>query len=497
MPFYLLQPDSYVTLYEVGVIGFGILGDTLPLPNFIGLGNEGDEFELRDPFGQVIHSVDYDKSWYQDNDKQDGGWAIELINPENPCTFQSNWRASENPVGGTPGQQNSVFELTPDETTLDLIRAFPNGQNAVSLFFNKALDENTVADLTNYEVDGLTILDAELLAPFNVVLLQFVEDLEPGVIYEVSVKADLKDCIGNGVGDINTSRFGLSETIEIGEIIINEVLYDPQTGGARFVELVNRSNKVFNLRDLNIGDRDDDGLDVDANIEIETDYLFFPGDYVVLTPSPQNILELYTVENPSALIQSSLPSFDNVEDAVVIFRPEILGPLVIDELKYTRDFHNALLDNEEGVSLERININGETQDPANWQSAAETAGFATPTYLNSQYFENEGTTENIFEIPNNTLSPDGDGFEDFLLINYNASQGGWVANIQIFDANGRLVKRLIQNQTLASNGTFKWEGDTDNGTKARIGIYILWIEIFKADGEVQQIKKTLVVAGQF
>ena len=496
LPFFLLQPKAYVIVYQSGGPGFSALGDTIVVSNFIALGNEADAFSLIDPFGVLIHEVDYDKSWYQDADKTEGGWSIELINPDAPCTFQTNWRASEDPSGGTPGRQNSVFELMNDDSPPRLIRAFPESPNQVRLIFDKALDDDTVNDLDNYNVDGLTVASATLLPPYHTILLQFTGDIAANQIYEIAVRSSLTDCLGNGVGAFDRAKFALPQNIDANDLIINEVLYDPVAGGERFVELYNRSNKAINLGDLHIADRDDDGEAIDNNFEINIDYLIFPGEYVVLTPFPQNISDLYFVENPDWMIQNSLPAYNPVKDAVVIFVPGIFGPVIIDELKYTRDFHNALLDDDEGVSLERISFGRETQDAGNWQSAAETAGFATPTYLNSQHFENADSTDNIFDIPNTTFSPDGDGFEDFLLINYNASQGGWVANVQLFDANGRMIKRLAQNVTLAAEGTFKWEGDTNEGTKARIGIYIVWIEIFKSNGEVEHIKKTCVLAGR-
>ncbi len=496
LPFHLLLPNSYVILSDQGAPGFGVLGDTIVFPNFIGLGNEGDDIELLDPMGVSIHSIDYDKSWYQDSDKTDGGWSIELVNPDAPCTFAANWRASIGPSGGTPGRQNSVYDLQSDDRSPQLIQAIPLSSTTLKLTFDKALDEITATDINNYSVDGLTISSATVSTPFSIVVLTFTAPIDPSQIYEVVIGSTLSDCIGNGIGTENRARFAIPQAIEANEIILNEVLYDPQTGGVRFIELYNKSDKVFNVGDLNIADRDADGNDIDNNIEVESDYLLFPESYVVLTPFPQNIFETYTVENPNALLQNSLPSYDDKEDAVLIFVPDILGPKIIDELKYTSSFHNQLLDSEEGVSLERISFSGITQDQNNWQSAAATAGYATPTYLNSQFFENSTISENTFDIPNTTLSPDGDGFEDFLLINYNTIESGWVANIRFYDSNGRLIKRLAENVTLSSNGTFKWVGDTDEGVKARMGIYILFIEIFKSDGSVEQVKKTCVVAGK-
>ena len=43
---------------------------------------------------------------------------------------------------------------------------------------------------------------------------------------------------------------------------------------------------------------------------------------------------------------------------------------VIDELSYDEKWHFPFIGNREGVSLERINADGETQDAYNWHSAS-------------------------------------------------------------------------------------------------------------------------------
>jgi len=82
------------------------------------------------------------------------------------------------------------------------------------------------------------------------------------------------------------------------------------------------------------------------------------------------------------------------------------------------------------------------------------------------------------------------------LINYKTSQAGFLANIKIFDARGRIIKNLVRNELLASEGNFKWDGDMDDGRKSRIGIYVVWIEYFNPEGNVHYLKKTCVVAGR-
>ena len=57
--------------------------------------------------------------------------------------------------------------------------------------------------------------------------------------------------------------------------------------------------------------------------------------------------------------------------------------------------HNKLLNDFKGVSLERINPSMPTNQSSTWQSAAQAAGFATPTYRNSQYSELSGEKSNF------------------------------------------------------------------------------------------------------
>jgi hypothetical protein len=66
----------------------------------------------------VIDSIRYTTNWYKDAIKDDGGWSLELINPlqNSTCLDATNWIASNDANGGTPGVVNSVYSLAPDVT---------------------------------------------------------------------------------------------------------------------------------------------------------------------------------------------------------------------------------------------------------------------------------------------------------------------------------------------------------------------------------------------
>jgi len=252
------------------------------------------------------------------------------------------------------------------------------------------------------------------------------------------------------------------------------------------------SNKVINSASLIIANIDDSDIDIE-NVLVEE--LIYPNTYFTLTISPANLSSFYNVQDPSNLFENPLPGFDDKEGNVTVYTIEDGQEVILDEVDYSQDWHFALLEDKNGVSLERISFDTPTQDQANWQSAAATNRFATPTAQNSQAIIDPPTsTEGIIELIHPTFSPDQDGFEDFLQINLTPDTPGNLATIKIFDNVGRPITPLANNELVSLNASFIWDGTTDQNTLARMGIYILWIQIHDADGNVQQFKEAVVLA---
>ena len=140
-------------------------------------------------------------------------------------------------------------------------------------------------------------------------------------------------------------------------------------------------------------------------------------------------------------------------------------PEIIDAFDYTDDMHHSLLREREGVSLERLDPDSPTQAAANWHSAAQSVDFATPTSINSQYFDRSVLSGENWQVSPKVFSPDGDGFDDYMLLNFKNINPGTFAHIKIFDAGGRLVRYLANNQFLATEGSIQWDGTTDSRYK--------------------------------
>lgn len=484
-----LNPGEYIILCQQSYASdFNSFGKTLGLASLPTLNNGGDLIRLINPNNQHIDELNYGLNWYQDESKEDGGWSVEQINPQSKCLGAANYRASENPIGGTPGQLNSVLNLVPDETPPELIKAVIERADSIRLLFNEALDTSSI-QLANYAFSGgNTVSSVSLIESAKQLMIVVAPALDSGKKMTIQVE-NLKDCSGNLIDTKNFAELLLPQGSNPFDIIINEVLFNPRTGGSDFVELYNRSNKILSLKNYSMAKAD--GIATKKNIT-QTEYLVYPNQYVGLTEDIENIASNYQGTKTQNFIEvNDLPSYNDDEGTVTLINS---SGNIIDQINYSDDMHFALLNDDEGVSLERINPNRSSDERSNFHSAAESVGFASPGYQNSQFFENTFAPAKVSINPK-TFSPDNDGFQDKLSINYTFDSPGYVANISIFDRNGRLIKKLASNELLGNKGNFIWDGISDENQKARIGIYIVFFEAFNIDGEKEIFKLPVVLAG--
>ena len=493
MPNFTLQPDSFVVVCTgSAVAAMSVLGTTISVTNFPSLDNDGDQLFLRSANGRTIHAVSYTSAWYQNVVKADGGWTLEMMDTKNPCTEINNWKASVDVKGGTPGKKNSIDGTNNDTEAPKLKRAYTTDNTTIILVFDEPVDSLKGAILANYSVDGgLSLLSATTLAPlFNTVQLKTTSLIAANTIYTVTA-SNITDCKNNTIGNSNKAKFGLPVDVAAGELIINEILFNPRSNAYDFVEVYNRSNKIFDASKIYIANRNSSGVISSQKLLSASPSYIFPGDYFVVTEDADNLALNYLVQNPDkVLVLSTLPSYSDDEGDVVILN---FQGNVVDEVKYKDDWHFKLIDNAEGVSLERIDPDATSQDENNWHSAASTAGYGTPTYKNSQYKLAQAINATI-EVTPKVFSPDNDGRDDIATIQYKIDEPGYIANITIFDAAGRPVKNLVRNGTLGLTGYWNWDGLDDKGLKLPVGTYILFTEIFNLQGKKQKFKNTVVLA---
>lgn len=458
---------------------------SVAVTSFPSLNNAGDAIILRTDQGLNIDSISYTYDWYHDESKASGGYSIERINPEDPCTDINDWSASNDFTGGTPGAQNSVFDTVPDVIPPYIDQLVALAPSYLEVHFNEGIDTSSAINSFVSTDPSLTLVNTLITGENpSMITLQFGESFVPSEIYNITLQ-NIADCWQN-IASL-TGDFVLPDMIEPGDIVINEIMFNPITGGSDWVELYNNSEKIVDLFYTELANLNDTTF---GNEElIEEHFLLYPERYVVISEDTSHILQNY-VATPGRFIQSGLPTYSNDEGSVYF----VSAGVVIDEVHYLEDWHFKLLDDLDGKSLERIRPEGPSSEESNWHTAAESEGFATPGRENSQYYP--ALSSGDFSYTSETVSPDNDGFEDVLQINYELNGNGFIGNFMVYDDRGRLIATVMKSELLSNEGTFSWKGITDNGSKASIGTYVGVFEAFDIDGGVIFTKrKAFVVAG--
>jgi hypothetical protein len=286
-------------------------------------------------------------------------------------------------------------------------------------------------------------------------------------------------------------ELALPETPSARDLVINEVLFNPQTGGSDFVELYNISKKYINLRDVLIGGAESAGQSKDIWWAYGPGHLLAPGGYVALCADPSYIASQYETSG-AILLEAQLPTLPDSEGDIGIYNQDTT---LIDALHYLEDWHYPLLAINEGVSLERVDPAGPTQSPANWRSAASWIGGATPGYKNSQY-RPELPPDEVVTLSSPSFSPDNDGYEDAVTVRI-ASTGQASVSIKVYALDGQLVRQLVPHDLLGSDSRYAWDGLDEMGQLQPVGIYLLYVEIVDLDsGKTQVVKKPVVRAAK-
>jgi hypothetical protein len=497
IPDVTIEPNGYLILCGTsGANAMSEFGTAVGVTSFPTLLVGGMFLAIYNENNQVISWVEYSDTWYGDDIKKAGGYSLERIDPNNLVEGKRNWVASNDPSGGTPGRENTVIANNPDIMPPRITELKVVSPTLLELGFSEPMDSLSIALVYSYSIEpgiGNPIWASTSGPKYNRVTLTFATPMSLNQIYDICFDESIVDFSGNQLITECLSVSIPQEPIP-GDIIINEVLFNPYTGGVDFVEIYNRSNKTFDLNKLWIANRDRTTLALNEYYaSSDTSWLLFPLHYAVLSVNPGLVEQFYYVENPNAMVWTKkMPSYPNDNGYVLVL--DEFGT-ILDEFSYNEKMHLSLLSNVKGVSLERIHPDFTTNDPSSWQSAAQTSGFATPSAKNSQYQE-PSDAEDEFTLTPQVFSPDGDGFDDMLLISYSLPEAGFIANIMVFDSRGRRVRRLAANMTLGTSGSIKWDGSTDESKRAPIGAYVIFIEAFDLKGNVKRYKKTCVVAAR-
>jgi len=485
---YQLMPDKYYLLvHDNNASLFQNTENIIPMLHFPRLNNSGETLVLTHSSGGLLFSMAYDKRWYNDLEKSNGGYSIEMVDINNPCGERDNWRASDSHEGGTPGKENSVIESNPDLTRPIIQKLFCKDPIHIEIYFSEKIHpeslDHMVVLINDSNFGFLLDSDSTLLKTAEISLST---PLSNKTKYQLELQ-NIKDCVGNNLKSIKQT-FSLPAKAEHQEIVFNEILINAKPGGVPWVELYNKSDKYIDLSGYKIFIFHPDGTIIKS--VIPNTYIISPYEFLVLSNDSEKLIADFPFANKNVLLD--LPNkldfeFENIDISLTSTDSFVIDHFTSDILSY-----NILLKKTEGVSLERVSSSQPTNESENWYSASSESGFGTPGYRNSQDIINSNTRMSLIISPE-IFSPDEDGYDDTVTLRYKIDQPGCLANIYIYDLMGNRIKTIRTNSIIGTSGQVNWDGYYDNGKIAKPGYYIVIFELYNPKGGYKIIKQKLAV----
>lgn len=353
--FLVITKDSIIIDYH------SIIPCKILVSNFPNLNNTEDGIVLKDINGNTIDSV-----FYGTNFSSAKGFSLERFSIKRSSADTLNWKQSIDIEQSTPGRINSNLEKQFDLAIYDLVidPTQPTINEEISI--SAKIQNFGISTAWNFSIEFLT---AEEQNKGNILSVESLESLDSLII-----TADEKINIGDSVSilcriifpaDEDTLNNSIERTFfsgyNYGDILINEIMYEPIEDQPEWIEFINYSDRDINIKNWRAGDLSLQKLITSENTIIH------PGEFFIV--SRDSIL----FKNCKTFI-SRFGTLGNSEDAILIYD---FREALIDSFYY-----NSGLGGNAGVTLERVSLSEETNNYYNWFSCIDSSG-CSPGFINS------------------------------------------------------------------------------------------------------------------
>jgi hypothetical protein len=261
---------------------------------------------------------------------------------------------------------------------------------------------------------------------------------------------------------------------KIGELVINEVLFNPKDDGVDFLEILNLSDTIFDLSSCQIGNKK-------QTYPLPT-FLLYPDSCVAITKDFDILCSQFSCQTAENILQvEKMLPLPNDSGFVRL----MADTLLLDTLLYRSDMHHVLLDDVEGMSLERSSDGSFT--------SASTVLRATPGRKNS-IVVNNGEPSNFdktisvsdsiynFYLESSVTSVYNAEFPQRVTLHYRFQESARVT-AKIYTLSGFSVYTIIESELLQGEGTFYWDGRDETSSILPVGMYVIVLEIYAESGE--------------
>jgi hypothetical protein len=372
---YFVPPGSYVViasdsaLLEYWDVGGYFIKSQTALP---ALTNTGDSIVVRDLCGQTIDALEYSSSW-----GKKPGVSLERINPYIDDQSSLNWNLSGAAEGGTPGKRNSIMVKNYDLEMDSLIILTPNiiiGDSVTvkSIVRNRGLN-TALGYLTRF-----TLSDADKKAVFDSIVVAN-DSLEPGgeQTYRLEVAPEsggIFQVLAEVIYEKDEDVYNDSDTcfLAVGypenSLIINEIMYMPETGEAEWFEIFNPLSIKVDLNQWKC--RDANGK---WRVLINQSEILLPESFAIVA-AQQDFLQAYPAFNGQLIVPDGFPVINNTSDSLFLC-DAINHP--VERVYFEKSWGGAV-----GNSVERKDPNVPALYENNWGSSIAPER-ATPGYANS------------------------------------------------------------------------------------------------------------------
>lgn len=275
-------------------------------------------------------------------------------------------------------------------------------------------------------------------------------------------------------------------TLQKGQLLINEIMYDSFTGCPAFIEFYNNASAPLTLTGV--------------TVETAGKHNFYLADTtIVLPPGYYYVFSADSFSTSRFPWLSSMPykynaatELDLLSTGTSIALRDAQGN-TIDSLFYFPGWHTLPTKDAKNHSLEKVNPTLAGIYAKNWITCSASSG-ATPGKQNSLRVIPQQTNSGLVFSPN-PFSPDNDGIDDITTISFSAPYNPAYATITIFDDKGRKVRKLLNNESVQIPAAIPFDGRNDDKNALRIGMYIVLVELTNpVDGRKDTRKGVVVVA---
>lgn len=469
--------NYYTVAVPVFVASFSALNNTTP-----------DAVVLFDNQNRMIDSVYYNQSWGGTN-----GNSLQRFDIFSTSSDSSNWRSAAPSAGieNIVARKNFDIEIkrisftkNAGGTSIHAVILNSGRQTANSLSVKLIHDANNDSVVQVNEL--LSTSTVSSILPFDSTTVSYDLNVTIQGKQRVIVSAEflLDERIQNNIGFAT-----ITNSFPPGSFVINEIMYEPASGNAEFIELVNRSGDTIDVADWNLMDQLS-ATGSRAIIQLSLSSKRIPPNGFILVAGDSSIFTQFpSLVNQNVVIHPSLSLNNSGEDIIL----SDLTDTRIDSVRYSPLWHLKNVTTT-GRSLERINPALQSNDNRNWSSSVAKNG-SSPGQSNSIYTASVSPASTLSLSPN-PFSPDNDGFEDFLSINYTLPSNSSIIRVRFYDVTGRLIRRLVQSEPSPSSGSIIWNGLDDNGNRVRIGMYIILFEALDNFGGVARTMKDVAVVAR-